>query len=74
MTLRHTAYQTRAVTYTVPSATTPGQRYTVTQDPSTGLLECACKGASYGRDCWHKKAVRAGAIRPRVRIRPLEAL
>ena len=72
MATQHTAYQTRSLTYTVPSATTAGITYTVTVDPSTGLMECACKGASYGHDCWHKKAIRAGVVKPRVRIRPLE--
>ena len=36
----------------VPSATTPGRKYTVTQD-NTGALRCTCPGFGYRRQCHH---------------------
>jgi hypothetical protein len=63
-----TAYTIKAITYTVPSATTPGEQYTVSVDPETKLMHCTCPAR---RQCWHQKAVIAGvAGKPRVRIQP----
>jgi len=67
------SYQLRSISYTVPSATEAGVSYTVmiTDDAIT----CTCLAGHYKRPCWHRKAVKAGQVtsKPRVRIRPLEA-
>ena len=66
-------YQITSISYAVPSAIEAGVTYIVTvTDAGT---TCTCKAGTYSRPCGHVKAVRAGAItsKPRVRIRPLEA-
>ena len=68
-----TKYSVRSIVYDVPSATECGRKYLVSADPETGRLACECKGAAYGRDCWHQKAIRSGLVKPRVRIAPKPA-
>ena len=63
-----TKYSVRSIVYDVPSATECGRKYLVNADPETGRLACECKGAAYGRDCWHQKAIRSGLVKPRIRI------
>ncbi len=67
------AYQLVSVSYNVPSATEPGVSYTVVVTDDG--LRCTCTAGHYKRLCWHRKAVQAGQVtsKPRVRIRPLEA-
>ena len=62
-TAQHTI---RSITYAVPSATQRGSTYTVSVDPADGRLRCTCPAR---RQCWHQKAVIAGAAgKPRVRV------
>jgi hypothetical protein len=60
----------KAIVYTVPSATQPGVVYQVAVNPLSGRPQsCTCKAR---RDCWHRKAVAAGSVtgKPRVRYGP----
>ncbi|MGI8553465.1 MAG: hypothetical protein ACR2PL_22180 [Dehalococcoidia bacterium] len=61
-------YSVKSISYPVPSATTPGTVYTVSQELG-GSLRCECKAAQVGRyGCWHVKTVKAGMVKPRVRL------
>ncbi|MGI8552837.1 MAG: SWIM zinc finger family protein [Dehalococcoidia bacterium] len=61
-------YSVRSISYPVPSATSPGVVYTVSQELS-GKLRCECKAAQVGRyACWHVKTVKAGMVKPHVRL------
>jgi hypothetical protein len=57
--------------WTVPSATTEGERYEITID-ANGERVCTCEASQYPKTrgrCWHLKAVAAGlAGKPRVRV------
>ena len=64
------------MSWEVPSATEPGKTYRVTV--TDNRYTCTCKAEEFPKTrgrCWHVKAVIAGAVsvKPRVRIRPLEA-
>ena len=70
------AYQLISMSWNVPSATEAGKAYTVTVRGNR--YSCTCKAEEFNKTrgrCWHVKAVIAGAVsaKPRVRIRPLEA-
>ena len=70
------AYQLVSISYNVPSATEAGKIYIVTVRGDR--YTCTCKAEEFNKTrgrCWHVKAVIAGAVnaKPRVRIRPLEA-
>ena len=70
------AYQLISMSWQVPSATEAGKVYTVSVQGNR--YPCTCKTEEFNKTrgrCWHVKAVIAGAItsKPRVRIRPLEA-
>jgi len=47
--------ETRVVTYTVKSASTPGVTYTVKYDRRFGRIACNCP-AFYYPTCWHRRA------------------
>ena len=71
-----TPYEIRSISYNVPSATEAGKIYIVTVRGDR--YTCTCKAEEFNKTrgrCWHVKAVIAGAVnaKPRVRIRPLEA-
>jgi hypothetical protein len=50
---------TGIVTFTAPSASTPGKVNTVALDTATGAILCDCTGAECGRACWHADLVGA---------------
>lgn len=72
-TLAASAYRmaVKAITYRVPSATTPGLSYDVSVNPLTMRPQsCTCPAR---RECWHRKAVAAGAVgvKPRITYGPV---
>lgn len=46
-------------TFHVKSASDDTDWHCVTFDAKTGITECECTAAFYGRVCWHRKAVHA---------------
>lgn len=63
----------KSIVYRVESATEPGVSYEVGVNPLTRKPQsCTCPASGYGRDCWHKRAVRDGKVtaKPRVTYGP----
>lgn len=67
-----TPYEILSISYNVPSATQPGTSHTVTVTDSAYTCDCeASRWPKTRGKCWHIKAVRAGSVtgKPKMRIR-----